>query len=246
MSSNKGSSSRRVAIIPARGGSKRIPRKNIRPFHGKPIIQWVIEVTQTCECFDSVLVSTDDQEIASIAKAAGAQVPFLRPAALGDDHTPTVDVVAHALQALHDLGQPYEQACCLYPTSVFVSKRALNQGLALLEESNYSYVMSIMSYAHPIERALRMESNGSVSMDAPHHAATRSQDLVPAYHDAAQFYWGKTSAWLSHEPILSGRTKAVVLNHLEAQDIDNETDWLMAEQLFAVHLRQITLKEAKQ
>jgi pseudaminic acid cytidylyltransferase len=246
MSNNKGGPCRRVAIIPARGGSKRIPRKNIRPFHGKPIIQWVIEIAQTCECFDSVVVSTDDQEIASVAKAAGAQVPFLRPAALGDDYTPTVDVIAHTLQALHDLGQPYEQACCLYPTSVFVSKRGLNQGLALLEESNCSYVMSIMSYAHPIERALRMESNGSVSMDNPHHAATRSQDLVPAYHDAAQFYWGKASAWLSHEPILSGRTKAVVLNSSEAQDIDNETDWLMAEQLFAVHLRQNTMKEAKQ
>ena len=246
MSSNRKTSRSRVAIIPARGGSKRIPRKNIRLFHGKPIIQWVIEVAQACGFFDSVVVSTDDQEVASVAKAAGAQIPFSRPATLSDDHTPTVDVIAHALQALHDLGRTYDQACCLYPTSVFVSKRDLNHGLELLEVSNFSYVISIMSYAHPIERALRMESNGSVSMDAPHHAATRSQDLVPAYHDAAQFYWGRASAWLSHEPILSGRTKAVVLSNSEAQDIDNETDWLMAEQLFAVHLRQNTLKEARQ
>lgn len=229
-----------VAIIPARGGSKRIPRKNVRSFHGKPIIRWIIDMARSCDCFDAVVVSTEDAEIAEISREAGAVVPFNRPVSLSDDMTPTVSVMAHALTTLAEQGYSTSMACCIYPTAVFASRNSLMQGLSLLREGGCNYVMSVVPYSHPIERALRITSASSVVMDAPQYVATRSQDLQPAFHDAGQFYWGISSAWISNAPILSGSTKAVILRQAEAHDIDSEEDWKFAEQLFTLSLSRNT------
>lgn len=234
MSKSKNACGTQIAIIPARGGSKRLPRKNIRLFHGKPILQWVIEAAASAECFSSIVVSTDDTEIASIARANGALVPFVRPPELSDEHTPTVRVISHALKAMHEHGASYEAACCIYPTAVFASVAALRKGLSLLKESGCNYVMPVVPYPHPIERALRIKPDGDLSMDDPHQVATRSQDLEPSFHDVGQFYWGLSEAWTTEQPILSGKTKAIILERTEAHDIDNEEDWRIAEQLFSL------------
>jgi len=237
---------KRIAVIPARGGSKRIPKKNIRLFHGKPIIQWVIEAAEAAGCFDSILVSTDDPEVSAVARASGALVPFVRPAELSDDHTPTVPVIAHALNAMEESGATYQSACCIYPTSVFASSKIITKGLSLLNAGGCNYVMSVIPYPHPIERALRLAPNNTVKMDNPQHVATRSQDLQPSFHDAGQFYWGLSAAWISGAPILSGETKAVVLEHTDARDIDNEQDWQIAEQLFSLRASQTSAVKVTQ
>lgn len=224
---------RTVAIIPARGGSKRIRRKNIRPFLGKPIIQWVLEAAKRSGCFDAIVVSTDDAEIAALSSSFGAEVPFFRPTELADDFTPTVAVMSHAIKALEEVGRPYHFACCIYPTGVFASSETLERGLNVLLGSDCLYVMSATRFSHPIERALRIDDQQRVSMNQPVHAETRSQDLPPAFHDAGQFYWGRSEAWRAESPILSGRTRAVVLSNSEAHDIDEESDWRIAEQIFA-------------
>lgn len=240
MSETNNASCKRIAVIPARGGSKRIPKKNIRLFQGKPILQWVIEAADAAGCFDSIVVSTDDAEIGAIARAAGALVPFVRPAELSDDHTPTVPVIAHALKAMDEGWFSYKAACCIYPTAVFASSEAIRKGLSLLEAGGCNYVMSVIPYPHPIERALRIAPDGAVGMDTPQHVSTRSQDLQLAFHDAGQFYWGLSEAWVSGEPILSGKTKAIILERTEAHDIDNEDDWRIAEQLFSLRTTQLT------
>ena len=229
---------KRVAVIPARGGSKRIPKKNIRLLQGKPILQWVIESADASGCFDSIVVSTDDPEIAAVARASGALVPFLRPAELSDDHTPTVPVIAHALKTLEQSGTSYETACCIYSTAVFASPEIIRNGLTLLQTGGCNYVISVIPYPHPIERALRLTPNSTIRMENPQHVATRSQDLQPSFHDAGQFYWGLSAAWVSGEPILSGRTKAVFLESAEARDIDNEQDWQIVEQLFSLRTNE--------
>lgn len=238
MSKAEDALTKRIAIIPARGGSKRIPKKNIRLFHGKPIVQWVIEAADASGCFDSIVVSTDDPEIAAVARASGALVPFLRPAELSDDHTPTVPVIAHALKTLEQSGASYQAACCIYPTAVFASSEMIRKGLSLLDSGGCNYVISVIPYPHPIERALRLTPNSTTRMENPQHVATRSQDLQPSLHDAGQFYWGLSAAWVSGEPILSGGTKAIVLGSTEARDIDNEQDWQIAEQLFSLRTNE--------
>lgn len=232
MSKVKDGPCKRIAIIPARGGSKRIPRKNIRLFHGKPVIHWVIDAAKSSGCFEHVLVSTDDENIAVLAVDAGAWVPFIRPACLSDDLTPTVPVIAHALQTIEGDGHFFTMTCCIYPTAVFASADVLIRGLSLLEKGDCSYVMSVTPYTHPIERAIRVAKNGEIAMVSAEYVATRSQDLQTAFHDAGQFYWGRSEAWLSGEPILSGNTRAIILDGTEAYDIDNENDWGIAEQLF--------------
>jgi N-acylneuraminate cytidylyltransferase len=226
----------KIAIIPARGGSKRIPRKNVGLFHGRPIIEWVIEIARESGCFDAVVVSTDDQEVMDIALRNGALVPFIRPPNLSDDATPTLPVISHALETLKDHGLVFSAACCVYPTSVFVTQKALRDGLTLLESGNCNYVISVTPYTHPIERAMRMSPCGIVSMHNPSQECTRSQDIEHSFHDAGQFYWGSTKAWLTREPILSGRTKAIVFKGTEVRDIDDISDWEVAEQLFALKI----------
>ena len=222
----------KLALIPARGGSKRIPRKNIRLFCGKPMIAWSIEAALQSGCFDHVVVSTDDAEIAEVARQYSAQVPFIRPSALSDDHTGTTAVVAHAIDWFAAQGQMSEQVCCLYATAPFVSAEDLRRGLAVLTETGSDYAFTVTSYAFPIQRAIRITQTKHLEMFNPEHFNTRSQDLEDAYHDAGQFYWGHASAWLEEKMIFGPTSAPVVLPRHRVQDIDTPEDWLRAEWLF--------------
>lgn len=222
----------RLAVIPARGGSKRIPRKNIRPFCGKPIIAWSIEAARSSGCFDRVIVSTDDQEIAAIAREFGADTPFLRPVELADDHTATIPVIAHAIEWHRQQGLVPLQVCCLYATAPFVRAEDLNDGLGVLVKEGCDYVFPVASYSFPIQRALRLTAIGRVEMFYPEHFTTRSQDLDEAYHDAGQFYWGTAEAWRSSKPIFSPAAAPIILPRYRVQDIDTLEDWKRAEWMF--------------
>jgi pseudaminic acid cytidylyltransferase len=222
----------KLAVIPARGGSKRIPRKNIKLFCGKPMIAWSIDAALQSDCFDQVVVSTDDVEIADVARKCGAQVPFVRPSELSDDHTATTAVVAHAIDWFTAQGQAPEQVCCLYPTAPFVAAEHLRTGLKVLTDSDADYAFSVTSYAFPIQRAIRITSAQRIEMFNPEHFNTRSQDLEDAYHDAGQFYWGRASAWIHGKMIFSPSSVPVLLPRYRVQDIDTNEDWLMAEYLF--------------
>lgn len=222
----------RLAIIPARGGSKRIPRKNIKPFGGKPMIAWSIAAAQQSKCFDRIIVSTDDAEIAQVAQAHGADVPFLRPPELSDDHTGTIPVIAHAIAWQNTNGQAVTQACCIYATAPFVKPQDLQRGLSVLETSGAQYAFSVTSYDFPIQRAIRITSEQRVVMFQPEHFGTRSQDLEEAWHDAGQFYWGEASAWLEGKFLFSPDAAPVPLPRHRVQDIDTPEDWVRAELIF--------------
>jgi len=222
----------KLCVIPARGGSKRIPRKNIKLFCGKPMITWSIEAALQSGSFDQVVVSTDDAEIADVARQYGAQVPFMRPRALADDHTATTAVVAHAIDWFATQGQMPQQVCCLYATAPFVSAEDLRRGLAMLTETGSDYAFAVTSYAFPIQRAIRITKANRVEMFNPEHFNTRSQDLEEAYHDAGQFYWGRASAWLANKMIFGPSSAPVILPRHRVQDIDTPEDWLRAEWLF--------------
>jgi N-acylneuraminate cytidylyltransferase len=222
----------RLAVIPARGGSKRIPRKNIKLFGGKPMIAWSIEVALQSGCFDRVLVSTDDPEIAQVAQAHGAEVPFVRPPELSDDHTGTIPVIAHATQWLTDHGTLASQVCCIYATAPFVQAQDLKRGLAMLQSSGADYAFSVTSYAFPIQRAVRITPDQRVEMFQPDQFNTRSQDLEEAWHDAGQFYWGQAAAWLAQKPLFTQQATGVRLPRHRVQDIDTPEDWNRAEWMF--------------
>lgn len=222
----------RVAIIPARGGSKRIPRKNIRDFCGQPMLAWPLQAAIASQCFDRILLSTDDAEIAAVAKAHGAEVPFLRPADLADDHTGTTAVVAHAIRWLGEHGPPPDEVCCIYATAPFLRASDLRDGLQQLQDPGTDYAFAVTDYAFPIQRAVKLLANGHVEMFAPEQFTTRSQDLEPAYHDAGQFYWGRAAAWLAEKPIFADYSAAVLLPRSRVQDIDTPEDWHIAEQMF--------------
>ncbi|HSW11251.1 MAG TPA: pseudaminic acid cytidylyltransferase [Solimonas sp.] len=216
-----------VAIIPARGGSKRIPRKNIREFCGLPMIAHSIAAAAASGCFDRVIVSTDDEEIAGVARRHGAEVPFLRPAALADDYATTMDVMVHALQ---EVGcSEADLACCIYATAPFVDAADLRRGLERLQSSSDDYAFSVTSFPYPIQRALKLDADGHPGMFYPEHAMTRSQDLTEAFHDAGQFYWGRASAFLGRRPIFAPGSAAIVLPRHRVQDIDTLEDWERAE-----------------
>lgn len=225
----------KLAVIPARGGSKRIPRKNIKPFCGKPMIAWSIEAAQQSACFDRIVVSTDDPEIAEVASRYGAEVPFRRPAALSDDHTGTIPVVRHAIGWVgeHD-GTPPGQVCCLYATAPFVHAEDIRQGLDVLNKMACDYAFTVTSYASPIQRAIRLTGQGRVAMFDPEQFNMRSQDLEEAFHDAGQFYWGRAEAWLASKPIFSSDAVPVILPRYRVQDIDTVDDWVRAEWMFKV------------
>ena len=222
----------KLAIIPARGGSKRIPRKNIKLFCEKPMIAWSIEAALQSGCFDQVIVSTDDEEIADVARRYGATVPFVRPAELSDDHTGTIPVIRHAIEWVNAQGQSVEQACCLYATAPFVSPEDIRRGFDTLLDTGSDYAFSVTSYAFPIQRAIRLNAEGRVEMFNPEHFNTRSQDLEEAFHDAGQFYWGKADAWLQGRMIFSPASVPVALPRHRVQDIDTPEDWVRAEWLF--------------
>jgi pseudaminic acid cytidylyltransferase len=223
----------RVAILPARGGSKRIPRKNVLPFHGLPAIVWPIRAALASGCFDRVLVSTDDDEVAEVARAHGAEVPFRRPAELSGDHVGTTPVVTHAIGFLEASGERPREVCCLYATALLVQPADLQQGLAVLSSGDLDYAFSVTRYAFPIQRALRVNAAGRVEMFQPEHRETRSQDLPEAWHDAGQFYWGTAEAWREGRPVLGPRSAPVPLPRYRVQDIDTPEDWRQAELMFA-------------
>jgi pseudaminic acid cytidylyltransferase len=222
----------KLCVIPARGGSKRIPRKNIRPFAGRPIIAWSIQAALDSGLFDRVMVSTDDAEIAEVAHASGAEIPFLRPVELADDYTGTNAVVKQAIEWHAGHGLPVSHACCIYATAPFVQARYLIEGFERLQASGKSFVFSVTPYPYPIQRALRLNALGEVEMLYPEYRETRSQDLEPVYHDAGQFYWGTAAAFVNAVPLFSSAALPVVLPPHLVQDIDTEEDWRRAELMF--------------
>lgn len=222
-------SGRKLAIIPARGGSKRIPRKNIKHFLGKPIIEYSIEAALQSDLFDTVMVSTDDEEIAEIAKAAGAVVPFLRSKKNADDYATTVDVILEVLYQYSTDNQIFTTACCIYPTAPFVTAQRLQTGLEMLENGQYDSVFPVLSFSFPIQRAVKINAQKRIELFQPEHLNSRSQDLETAYHDAGQFYWFKTEVIQKEKRLWTDNSGVIILDDLEAQDIDNETDWRLAE-----------------
>lgn len=222
----------RLAVIPARGGSKRIPRKNIRPFAGRPMIAWSIEAALASGLFDRVLVTTDDDEIARVSVELGAEAPFRRPAELADDYAPTIPVVAHAIEWQMAHGTVPAQVCCIYATAPFIRADDIRRGFEFLQSAACDFAFSVTGYAFPIQRALRVTSEGKVEMFQPEYFLTRSQDLEPAYHDAGQFYWGRTTAWLARTPLFGENSTPVVLPSHRVQDIDTPEDWERAELMF--------------
>lgn len=223
-----------IAIIPARGGSKRVPRKNIKAFHGRPMIAHSIQAALESGLFARVVVSTDDGEIAEVARSWGAEVPFVRPATLADDHAGTVEVIQHAVAALREQGEDFAYACCLYATAPFVTPADLARGLEILEgHPDKDYAFTVTDYASPVQRALRLRPDGGVESLYPEFYETRSQDLEPAFHDAGQFYWGRTEAWAQGAPLHAPHSLPIRLPRHRVQDIDTAEDWRRAEVMFA-------------
>lgn len=222
----------RLAIIPARGGSKRIPRKNIKAFCGKPMIAYSIEAAQKSGCFDKIVVSTDDEEIATLARTLGADVPFMRPKELSDDHTATIPVIAHAITAsVRDI-KDVEAVCCIYATAPFVQPKYIQEAYVKLKETQSTYCFSVTSFPFPIQRAIRLTKDNHVEMFSPEYFNTRSQDLEEAFHDAGQFYWGLPQAWLEGQIVFAPHSSVILLPRHLVQDIDTPEDWLRAEFMF--------------
>lgn len=229
----------RWCVIPARGGSKRIPRKNLREFCGRPIIERSIDAALASELFEGVVVSTDDEEIAEIATAAGAAVPFLRVAALSDDQTPTGPVVVDAVERLRELGHVVERVCCLYATAPFVTPSDLERGLTSLDRSGADFSFAATTFAFPVQRSLVVGEDGVARPMFREHIGSRSQDLPEAIHDAGQFYWGATDAFCRFGIVFEGQAVPVMLPRHRVQDIDTPEDWEHAEAMFRV-LQQAT------
>lgn len=219
----------KIAVIPARGGSKRVPGKNIKDFCGKPMIAWSIEAAQTSGLFDHIVVSTDDSRIAEVAKHWGAEVPFVRPAELSDDHTGTTAVIAHATRWALDEGWPLIVVACIYATAPFLRADDLKRGMLALESGGWEYAFAVTDFASPIHRSFQIHPEGGVEMVFPEHYAKRSQDLPTVYHDAGQFYCGRPSAWIEGKRIFERHSVPIIIPRWRVQDIDDEDDWIRAE-----------------
>lgn len=220
-----------ICIIPARGGSKRIPKKNIKSFLGKPIIAYSIEAALKSNLFDEVMVSTDDNNIANIALEYGAKVPFNRSQQNANDHAVLADVISEVLNEYANRKITFEYVCCILPTAPFITNDKLQEAFSLLKSNNHNSVLPVIEYPFPIQRSLKMNNN-VVEMVQKEHVNTRSQDLEPRYHDSGQFYWLEVNSFLKEEKLFTKNTGAIVINHLEAQDIDTEIDWKLAELKF--------------
>jgi pseudaminic acid cytidylyltransferase len=221
-----------ICVIPARGGSKRIPMKNIREFSGKPIIAWSIETALKSKLFDKIIVSTDNEEIASVAKKYGAEVPFIRPKELADDFCGTNAVVKQTLQWFIKNDINIDNVCCIYATAPFIISKYLKEGYDKLIQSDKAFSFSVTSFPFPIQRALRINNQACLEAIWPENISTRSQDLDEAYHDAGQFYWGKAEAFLNDEVLYSNKSIPVILPRYLVQDIDTFEDWKRAEIMF--------------
>lgn len=230
---------RALAIIPARGGSKRIPRKNIKPFCGKPILAYSVEAALSSNCFSEVMVSTDDKEIADIATALGAKVPFLRSPANSNDFAGTVEVLIEVLNRYQGEGKKFDFVCCIYPTAPFVSAAKLRLGMEILVEKKVDSVLPVMRFGYPIQRSLRIH-DGRAEMFWPENYGARSQDLEPAYHDCGQFYCLSVKALYEQKKLFAKNTLPLVIPETEAQDIDNEDDWKMAEIKYSLMQKKTT------
>lgn len=227
-----------IAIIPARGGSKRIPRKNIRPFCGKPMIAWSIEAARKSGVFDAVIVSTDDDEVASVAESYGAEVPFRRPPELSNDHAATSPVIAHAIRWWRQNRGDVDYACCIYATAPFLKPEFLRKGLEILHNNqNIDFSVGITSYSFPIFRAIRITESGQAEMFWPENELKRSQDLPEAWHEAGQFDWGRANSWLDDAPFFSRNVVPVVIPRWQVQDIDTLEDLARAEAMFSAYIR---------
>ncbi len=224
----------KVCIIPARGGSKRIPKKNIKPFCTKPMIAYSIEAAQKSQCFDKILVSTDDSEIANIAKSLGAEVPFIRPDELSNDYTATLPIIKHAIDWIEDNVGSVSYVCCLYATAPFVKFDYIKSAYKQLLETKSNYCFTVTKYVFPIQRAVKITNNQRLQMFNPDFFATRSQDLEEAYHDAGQFYWGKADSFKKLDPLFSEQSSPFILPHYLVQDIDTIDDWKRAEIMYQV------------
>ncbi len=222
-----------LAIIPARGGSKRIPRKNIRPFLGKPIIQYSIETARQSGCFDIVMVSTDDAEIAEVAMSCGAETPFQRSQANANDYAMLPDVILEVLSEYEQRGQTFDYFCCILATAPFVQAAWLSDAFAKLQQNDADCVMPLVRFGYPIQRALRMQ-NGQISMMWPEHLNSRSNDLEPGYHDSGLFYWMQTERFLAQKKIFAEKTIGIELPESQVQDIDSEEDWRIAEMKYQI------------
>jgi N-acylneuraminate cytidylyltransferase len=223
----------RLCVIPARGGSKRIPRKNILPFAGRPMIAWSIDAARASGLFDRVIVSTDDAEIAAVAREGGAELPFMRPDELANDHAGSTEVVTHATAWALAQGWTLEAVCMLYATAPFVQAEDLQAGLQALRSGDWDYAFSVTDHAYPIHRSLTLDAEGRLGMVFPEHYTTRSQDLPHSFHDAGQWYWGRPAAWLEERRIFAPRSKPVHIPRWRVQDIDTPDDWRRAELMFA-------------
>lgn len=221
-------SSKLIAIIPARGGSKRIPRKNIKLFHGKPIIAYSIEAALNSGLFNDVIVSTDDQEIAEIAIKYGAKVPFYRSKKNSDDFATTFDVLEEVYQYYLKKGETINTICCIYPCAAFTTEEKLTLSYKLFSENNFDSLLPIIEFSFPIQRALKIEKN-NVAYSNPEFALKRTQDLEKRYHDAGQFYWMDAQTIMNKKTVLTENTGFYIISDLEAHDIDTETDWKLAE-----------------
>jgi len=221
-----------VAIIPARGGSKRIPKKNIKDFFGKPIISYSIEAAIASNLFDKVIVSTDSDEIAQVAIKYGAEVPFIRPKELSGDFLGTHEVVGHALRWLEDSGDVVDYACCIYATAPMIQVSDLIKGYDLVKTGNWESVIAATNYSYPVFRSFKKLSSGGLQMVFPEHYSSRSQDLPEVYHDAGQFYWAKSKAWKNKPNGFSENNTIVELPNYLVQDIDTIDDWNKAEKIY--------------
>ena len=223
-----------ICVIPARGGSKRIPRKNIKEFNGKPIIAYSIEAAIKSNCFDEIIVTTDDKEIAEVSKKYGAQVPFIRPNELSGDYVTTIPVIKHAIEWMENHKYSIQDVCCLYATAPLIQAKSIVRSYKQLKDTKASYCFTVTSFAFPIQRAIKIIKNNRVEMFNPGNFNVRSQDLEESYHDAAQFYWGKVQAFKDELPIFSESATPFVLPRYLAQDIDTQEDWIRAEVMYQV------------
>jgi N-acylneuraminate cytidylyltransferase len=225
---------KKIAIIPARGGSKRIPRKNIKNFLGKPCIAYSVENAIKTNLFDEIMVSTDDQEIADIAIKYGAKVPFYRSEKNSNDIATTSDVLIEVLNEYEKLNLNFEIACCIYPTTPLLTSDKLNAGFELFKNEDYNVVLSSVKYSHPIQRAFSIEEDGKIQLISPENEFKRTQDLEKYYHDAGQFYWFKKEYLKRKKSLLNGKIGAVIIDESMTQDIDNYSDWSLAEYKYKI------------
>jgi pseudaminic acid cytidylyltransferase len=222
-----------LCVIPARGGSKRIPRKNIRLFSGKPMIAYAIQAAQRSGLFSRIIVSTDDEEVRKVSLEFGAEVPFMRPPELADDYTPTVPVIAHAIRTLEETGSNLTYVCCIYPCAPFIEEKDLKKALSLLEQANSEYSFPVAEYPAPIQRALKLGLGDQAFPFYPEFELSRTQDLERAYHDAGQFYWGRKKAWLTNQRVHSSAV-GLEIPRSRVVDIDTHEDWKRAELFMSI------------